>query len=197
MRRQVELNISQHIDNQSEDLEYLVNSYSNVFYLPMLIVFSILDKVYFKKFLASSLYQKYITEIKVNSKQSSTHLIKKQKSIPKPSPLTIRASTTSNDNKNNNSADLWSRPNAKHMQFGKIDSTGRFISHFRSDEDAWSLDDSEYDYNNKNSGQNGLIDKLINLLPLNSPKHTAEELEMAEKMAAMLVQDVVNQNHLS
>ena len=71
VRRQVELNISQHIENgQSEDLEYLVNSYSNVFYLPMLIVFSILEKIYFKKFLASPLYQKYISEIKINSKHS-------------------------------------------------------------------------------------------------------------------------------
>jgi hypothetical protein len=35
------------------------------------------------------------------------------------------------------------------------------------------------------------------MLPLTTttPKHTNEELEMAEKMAAMIVQDVVNQNN--
>lgn len=198
VRRQVELNISQHIDNQSEDIEYLVNSYSNVFYLPMLIVFNILDKIYFKKFLASILYQKYISEIKINSKQSNTQLIKKSSSVPKKTSLPIKNSNINNLNSNN---DLWSRPNATSMQFGKIDSTGRFISHFRSDEDAWSLDDTDSNMDclskqNRNS-HNGLIEKIINLLPLNNPKHTAEELEMAEKMAAMLVQDVVNQNYIS
>ncbi len=42
-----------------------------------------------------------------------------------------------------------------------------------------------------------IIDKFINMLPLTTttPKHTNEELEMAEKMAAMIVQDVVNQNN--
>ena len=69
VRRQVESNICQNIDNL--DTDYLVNSYSNVFYLPMLIVFNIFDKVFFKKFLSSSLYKKYISEIKINSEQST------------------------------------------------------------------------------------------------------------------------------
>ena len=171
----------------------------------MLIVFSILEKIYFKKFLASPLYQKYISEIKINSKQSNTtHQINRKpfKSVPKATSLPIKNQSNMN-NHTNSSNDLWSRPNATSMQFGKIDSTGRFINHFRSDEDAWSLNndsDSSIDcMNNKHNrnGQNGLIDKIINLLPLSNPKHTTEELEMAEKMAAMLVQDVVNQNHLS
>ena len=84
------------------------------------------------------------------------------------------------------------------MQFGKIDSTGRFISHFRNNDDAWSLDDSD-DFLNKNQNQSGIklkFDKLINMLPLSGNKHTNEEMEMAEQMAAMLVSEVVSQNHL-
>ena len=36
---------------------------------------------------------------------------------------------------------------------------------------------------------------MLPLTTTTTPKHTNEELEMAEKMAAMIVQDVVNQNN--
>ena len=87
---------------------------------------------------------------------------------------------------------------------GKIDSTGRFINNLRTkeeDDDAWSLEDDNEEYFERNkTKQNSFklkFDKFINMLPLTTttPKHTNEELEMAEKMAAMIVQDVVNQNN--
>lgn len=184
VRRQVESNICQNIDNL--DTDYLVNSYSNVFYLPMLIVFNILDKIFFKKFLSSSLYKKYISEIKINSEQSTN--------------TNSRIKIESHQIKKTSlkETELHYRPNASNMQFGKIDSTGRFVSHFRNNDDAWSLDDSD-DFLNKNQNQSGIklkFDKLINMLPLSGNKHTNEEMEMAEQMAAMLVSEVVSQNHL-
>lgn len=190
VRRQVESNICQNIDNL--DTDYLVNSYSNVFYLPMLIVFNIFDKVFFKKFLSSSLYKKYISEIKINSEQSTN-----TNSRIKKEPHQIKKKSLKETNKILDK-DLHYRPNASNMQFGKIDSTGRFVSHFRNNDDAWSLDDSD-DFLNKNQNQSGIklkFDKLINMLPLSGNKHTNEEMEMAEQMAAMLVSEVVSQNHL-
>lgn len=188
VRRQVETNICQNIDNQTEDLYYLINTYSNVFYLPMLIVFSILDKVFFKKFLSSSLYQKYISEIKVNSQQTSNNQQKARKQSKPRTP--IKAPPLRETNLNNDL--LHSRPNSSNMQFGKIDSTGRFIN------DAWSLDESDsIDFLKRYQDQGGFKFKLDTLFGKLSHKHSNEELEMAEQMAAMLVRDVVNQNQLS
>ena len=114
IRQQVETNICLNIKDHL-DIEYLVNSYSNVFYLPMLVVFNILEKVYFKRFLVSSLYKKYINEIKLNSQLNSSKL-NENKQNKKETPVNLNKETN-----NNNINDLWSRPkNVSNMKFGNI-----------------------------------------------------------------------------
>jgi hypothetical protein len=113
IRQQVETNICLNIIDHL-DIEYLVNSYSNVFYLPMLVVFNILEKVYFKRFLVSSLYKKYINEIKLNSQLNSSKL-NENKQNKKETPVNLNKIGTNNNN------DLWSRPkNVSNMKFGNI-----------------------------------------------------------------------------
>lgn len=57
------MNICQNIDNNNCEPNYLFNIYSDCFFLPLLIVFNILDKIYFNKFLTSKLYSKYVDEL--------------------------------------------------------------------------------------------------------------------------------------
>ena len=114
IRQQVETNICLNIIDHL-DIEYLVNSYSNVFYLPMLVVFNILEKIYFKRFLVSSLYKKYINEIKLNSQLNSSKL-NENKQNKKETPVNLNKIET-----NNNNNDLWSRPkNVSNLKFGNI-----------------------------------------------------------------------------
>lgn len=72
IRRQVELNISIDLDDSSEtsDVHLLMSTYSKCFFVPTLIAFCILDKVYFDRFLASVMFNKYKTEIRLNTRSS-------------------------------------------------------------------------------------------------------------------------------
>ena len=207
VRQSVESNICyQNLDN--ENLENFVSSYSNSFYVPMLIVFNILDKVYFKKFLESNLYKKYITEIK-----NSSQLVPVQKNQ-------IKFHRENNKAKINesNADSLWSRPETN-MQLGKIDSNGRYISQFGKSsikvetnlidifsdshvdlDDAWSLNTFESpDASKSNPSSSNIklkLEKFLNMLPANYSKKTNEDIEIAEQLADMLVKDVERDNNL-
>lgn len=113
-RQSVESNICfQSVER--EDLESFISSYANSFYVPMLIVFSILQRVYFNKFLDSSLYANYIKEIKL----SSNILIRK-------SSVESNAKQAAKK-KSLESGPLWTRPQSGNLQFGKVDPSGRYI----------------------------------------------------------------------
>ena len=174
----------------------------------MLIVFTILDKVFFKKFLESNLYKKYITEIK-----SSSQLVPAQKNQ-------IKLHKENNTVKINasNVDSLWSRPKTN-MQLGKIDSNGRYISQFgkssiKADtnlidlfseshvdlDDAWSLNTFESPDRTKSNASSSNIkiklEKFLNMFPANYSKKTNEDIEIAEQLADMLVKDVERDNNL-
>ncbi len=220
VRCQVESNICQDLDKE-ENIDYLINTYSNCFYVPMLIVFNMLEKIYFNKFLNSSLYKTYINEIIVNSEIASDNTNNKHD-------MNNKKNIEINNNKKTspviNDDALWIRPNeTSNMQLGKIDSTGRFIRNFKiqpeestdmlnrlvDDDDPWNL----FNDNNTKTVLKGTpatnsvslvekskskFEKLINLIPINglSSKSDEEEREIAERMAAMLVNDVIRQNQL-
>lgn len=222
VRCQVESNICQDLDKE-ENIDYLINTYSNCFYVPMLIVFNILEKIYFKKFLNSTLYKTYINEIIVNSEIASDKT---------PSNKNDTSNKKNNEINNNNKKisqvinddPLWIRPNeSNNMQLGKIDSNGRFIRNFKiqpeestdmlnrlvDDDDPWNLfNDTNTKTVLKGTSATSSVslvekskskfEKLINLIPINglSSKSEEEEREIAERMAAMLVNDVIRQNQL-
>lgn len=240
VRCQVESNICQLVDlDKVEDFEYLLNSYSNCFYVPMLIIFNILDKVYYKRFLSSYLYKNYMNEIIVNSNITKSDKIEK-----KDTKITKRNEDEDKDKKKTSfffDDPLWPRSTeSSNMQLGKIDSTGRFIRNFKmkpdesndmlnklSDDydDAWNLfntsntqtvlkdtstssiaENINSNVNNSNNNNSkkmkSKFEKFIDFIPLNglnfasNSKSIEEEREMAERVAQMLVNDVIRQNQL-
>jgi hypothetical protein len=221
VRCQVESNICQDLDKE-ENIDYLINTYSNCFYVPMLIVFSMLEKIYFKRFLNSTLYKTYINEITVNSEIASDKAIIKNDNNKKN--IEINNNTNKKISPVINDDPLWVRSNeSNNMQLGKIDSTGRFIRNFKiqpeestemlnrlvDDDDPWNLfNDSNTKTVLKGTPASNSVslvekskskfEKLINLIPINglSSKSDEEERELAERMAAMLVNDVIRQNQL-
>ena len=211
VRRQVESNICQNFDIDKEDLEQTVNSYSNCFYVPLLIVYNILEKVFFKRFLNSSLYKKYINEIMFNSniinepvKANKVQVKKlgKKENVLKEEPL-------------------WVRPQDGNLQLGKINSNGRYISilndakhdylqqdiqSYKENDDAWDLDKNELENfsiesNRFENRMKQKLEKLISKISLNGlgsnfNKNLAEDEEMAERAAAILVKDVIEANKI-
>lgn len=207
VRRQVELNICQSIENDNEDLEYLINTYSNCFYIPLLIVYSVLEKVFFNKFLNSPMYKKYIDEILSNTIiKSNPETIQEKKMEAKPKTDFIDET-------------LWSNELGSNMQIGSIDSTGRFIRYLKiepeienqnnslSNEDAWNLNDSTSldTLDTKSSpGSSNIfkiktkLDKFINMIPINGrTKYTQDDYQLAEKIASNLVNEVIQLNQLN
>ena len=81
VRLQVELNICQNIDNNNCEPNYLFNIYSDCFFLPLLIDFNILDKIYFNKFLSSKMYAKYTDELLATSLGNSENKIQNTNKI--------------------------------------------------------------------------------------------------------------------
>ena len=185
----------------------------------MLIVYNVLDKVYFEKFLNSSLYKKYTNEVVSNTVFSTSKINKTEKSVKQ----------KEEHSKAIKDEPLWKRANSKSMQLGLIDSTGRFIRNFKTnldnegenfdeekaimekladDDDVWSLKlDDNFNLDLKNAENNSLdkklknkLDKLIGLLPINSGRSSSksmeDEHEIAERLAAMLVSDVIKANQL-
>ena len=185
----------------------------------MLIVYNVLDKVYFEKFLNSSLYKKYTNEVVSNTVFSTSKINKTEKSVKQ----------KEEPSKAIKDEPLWKRANSKSMQLGLIDSTGRFIRNFKTnldnegenfdeekaimekladDDDVWSLKlDDNFNLDLKNAENNSLdkklknkLDKLIGLLPINSGRSSSksmeDEHEIAERLAAMLVSDVIKSNQL-
>jgi hypothetical protein len=184
----------------------------------MLIVYNVLEKVYFQKFLNSSLYKKYTNEIVSNTVFGMNKMSKIEKAVKQ---------QKEESGKVLKEEPLWKRANSKTMQLGLIDSTGRFIRNFKTnidnerenideendimekladDDDVWSLKlDDNFNLDLKNAANNSLdkklknkFDKLINLLPINNgrSKSTEDEQEIAERIAAMLVSDVIKANQL-
>lgn len=214
-RQSVESNICfQNVEN--EELDSFISSYANCFYVPMLIVYSILEKVYFKKFISSVLFQKFVKEIKFSSIILSVHKIKSE--------ITDKI-TKDKSKKPSQFNQLWARPTSGNLQFGKVDSSGRYIGHdgsvnVRSDlstrifnditneyDDDWNLDNIEEDQSKKTGAS--LLEKklklkfnqLINKIPMNgmtsnNSKTYEDDLELAEQMADMLVRDVVRDNNI-
>lgn len=219
-RRSVESNICfQNVEN--EELENFISSYSNSFYVPMLIVYNILDKVYFNKFISSNLYKKFINE----TRQSSEILISKVLNNNKSTKNEAKINTKQPQRKKNAETDqLWSRPQSGHLQFGKIDSSGRYIGYdgsvnVRSDlgankifnditneyDDDWNLDSFDQDSKEQSSTEifekkiKLKLEKIINMFPLNSVASTKvnnEDVQVAEQMAEMLLRDVERDNRL-
>jgi hypothetical protein len=218
VRRQVELNICTQIDSvdKQESLECLISSYANCFYVPMLIVYSVLERVFFKKFLRSELYHKFMRELANNSiiqnKLESSDLLHKLNPIKEDSSVKS-VSNQINVKESNN------------MQFGSIDpTTGRFIRNFQSPllensarsrldaslfqsqtENIWDLDmdvenrDAKSDLNKDKLNLKSKFDKLMSKIPLSSfnlTSNTKEDYEMAEQIAANIVKDVINSNKI-
>ena len=204
VRRQVEVNICQLEENETDDLEYVLNTYSNCFYIPLLIIFNILDKRYFEKFLNSEMYQKYRNEIFGN--------ISFEKNLLKKEITTITKEKAE-------SGELWSNSLSQNMQVGTIDKFGRFIRYLEREtgskkslepqidieDDIWQLyDDTEHFIQlSKKNNSNSLslkerIEKLKNYMPLRSTsKFTQDDYENAERIAANLVSEVIQLNQSS
>jgi len=218
IRRQVESNICYIVDWDKDDLDYLINSYSNCFYVPMLIVYSVLDEVYYQKYLNSHLYKKYINEILFNTEIRLNKEESKLGKQPDKSSRTLKSKNTNNDDDS-----LWMRPKeVRQLQLGSIDSTGRFIRNFKSepdssgetdsitsqnklineygaDDDAWSLGTDSNLEAPKTFDPKRLkskFEKLINFIPNRHSSSKNDEQEMAEKIAASLVNDVIRSNQL-
>lgn len=252
IRRQVELNICEVVlidemnkkDSQDE-LYHAINSYSNCFYLPMLIIYSLLEKVYFNRFLSSQLYLKYVNEVlnraiitmskssslssdSSSSLSSSNSSLNKRTeaagSIAKSSQLSPKASDTFNS----------TRPSLDKMQIGSIDSTGRFIPYLKHEPESDDTEvrsseaanlpevESTFDLNNivhisRKSKMQKRLNKFLDLLPIGGRNRSRsksndatgyysrvpavgsddeDEEKMAEKIAAMIVSDVMRTNQL-
>ncbi|RNA28382.1 A-kinase anchor mitochondrial-like [Brachionus plicatilis] len=202
VRRQVEVNICQLEESKAEDLEYVLNTYSNCFYIPLLIIFNILDKWYFKKFLNSEMYQKYKSEILSNTKFEQNLFLKENSSCTE---------------KKCESGELWSNPLSVNMQIGKIDKFGRFIrfldrepgskknreTQLNYEDDIWELydDSDQFIQLSKKSPNFTLKEKLGKLksyMPMRSAsKFTPDDYETAERIAANLVNEVIKLNQSS
>lgn len=204
VRRQVEVNICQLEESEADDLEYVLNTYSNCFYIPLLIIFNILDKRYFEKFLSSEMYQKYKNEIFGNIRLEK-NLIENEM------PACIKEKSQSKE--------LWSNPLSQNMQIEKTDKMGRFTRYLERDsgpkisldpqlnmeDDIWQLyDDSEHfilvskKNNSNNFSIKEKIEKFKNYMPLRSTsKFTQDDYENAERIAANLVNEVIQLNQSS
>ena len=234
------MNICQTMDNLKENVEYSINSYADCFYVPMLIVFSILERVYFRKFLASSTYRKYRDEISINSSYLSTKM-KKSPTVKNLKKSTTSTTATTPKNTSNTKAQspsnflddesLWARPQADNMQIGRIDlTTGRYIRNlkmepeyekdldeeenehrlgqiskdarlsfnFPPDDDIWTIENEPLTRDKSKLNESKLkskLGRLMNMIPLRSRTNNQDEQELAEKFAAVLVNDVVRANN--
>jgi hypothetical protein len=213
VRRQVELNICTQIDSidKQESLNCLIASYANCFYVPMLIVYAVLDKVFFKKFVRSELYHKFIRELASNSIIRDKVCDSLQKTDSKKEVIAVSNQTNVKESNN--------------MQLGLIDpTTGRFIRNFQlpilensartrldvslfqsQTENIWDLDldveniSSKSEPNKDKLNLKSKFDKLISKIPLGSLNLTSnskEDYEIAEQIAAKLVKDVINSNKI-
>ncbi len=210
-RQSVESNIC-YQNLESSDIDSFIQSYADSFYVPMLIVFNILDRVYCQKFIESTLFIKLINEIKNSSKINS-----------KLSPNQSKVETKSEIKQ---ITPLWARPQSGSLQFGKVDATGRYIAfdgsvNVRSDQtktkrifnditneydDDWSLGNQDESVEKSKTSIlekkiKMKLEKFINLMPLNGltsnySKTSTEDLEIAEKMADLLVKEVERDNQL-
>lgn len=197
VRHQVEVNICQLEESEDQDLDYVLNTYSNCFYIPLLIVYNILDKRYFESFLNSKMYLKYKSEILENTKFE-------QKIV-----LETGEKPISKEPKSEN-FELWSN-----IQIGKIDKVGKFIRYLERepsrkkthlpenyfDDDIWQLyDDSENNIQlnkkNNNFSLKEKLEKFKSYMPLGTgSKFTPDDYETAERIAANLVNEVIKLNH--
>ncbi len=206
-RQSVESNICTQ-NSEADDEDNFINSYANCFYVPMLIVLNILDKVYFNRFLISSIYVKYISEIK-NSSNIFAATNETQKQAKKEEPIQVSGKK---------SDPLWARPQET-LQFGKVDSSGRYIGYngiqnVRSDvrarmfnditneyDDDWDLDQEEGERKRIGVFEKTKLrfEQFIQRIPLNGMtssyhKASCEDVEIAEQMADLLVKEVVENN---
>lgn len=214
-RQSVESNICTQNSETEEDLSSFISSYANCFYVPMLIVLNILDKVYFTRFFTSSIYVKYIAEIR-NSSNIFTKTVDSEHKV--------KRGEDSSEKNGKMSDPLWARPQSdRTLQFGKVDSSGRYIGYnglvnVRSDpttkarifnditneyDDDWNLDVDAEREQKKDVGvlekTKLKFEKFIQRMPLNGmtssyTKASSEDLEIAEQMADLLVKEVVGNN---
>lgn len=182
----------------------------------MLIVYSVLEELYYQKFLNSHMYKKYVSEITFNTE---IRINKEASKLSKSEELTKKTNSLKNVNKEEDS--LWKRPKElRQLQLGCIDSTGRFIRNFKSEpeshgdtdsitsqnkllngteDDAWSLDADINIETTKAFDSKSLkskFEKLISFIPSRNSSSKNEEQEMAERIAASLVNDVIRSNQL-
>lgn len=180
IRIQIESNICQSIE-VSSSLNDLIQAYSDCFYLPMLIVYNVLDKIYLAKYRQSKYYAKYTHELMKNSIVKSTdEQIKKKKENFK------HYMEESEEPLLNDNNDLVLN-NTEKLQIGRIDPLGRYIT---------DLDTQNNQIKNENTLKKPLK-KLVNLISSsisNKQNNYAEETEeeKALKVAEMLIADVMN-----
>lgn len=209
VRCQVESNICQPIDKQN-NFSYLIDIYSDCFYLPMLIVYNVLEKIFLPKFLKSKLYAKFMNELFDNS------TIKKEENFKSPNvknrlPMSLRSSNhdggyeplikKKETNENELNDPLWKRPQAKEkLTIGRIDEMGRYIREVESSE---FYEISLKSPNEKAKSEDTVstsslkkpFNKLMNLINVNvNGNKNKNEEEMAIKVAQMLINDVVKAN---
>ncbi len=212
MRLQIELNICQNIDNNNCEPNYLFNIYSDCFFLPLLIVFNILDKIYFNKFLASKVYSKYVDELLINANSSKENVNDKEALLvkynkksyniefsPKPKvSLEKPTSTIQNVNFPENVQTQTATNNSfSKIQIGHVDSLGRYIRQI--EDEPILVTDKKKPFNklmnflNKNSSSQQKNIKF----KFSSTDVNDDEEEMALKAAEMLINDVVGGNRLN
>ncbi len=168
------------MESTNNDIDFLINEYLHCFYLPKLITFKVLNKIFLPKFLKSKTFSKYVNEL-INGSQFKVDKVKQSKT---------KADDKQDDEtalfiKNPNDLDLlWQRPKPS-MQIGQIDSYGRYKT---------SLDHESFIIAPSNKS---LPMKFFNMLNLNEQENGQSEEEMAFKVAEMLVNDVVQNNRLN
>ena len=225
VRLQIELNICQNIDNNNCDPNYLFNIYSDCFFLPLLIVFNILDKIYFNQFLTSKVYSKYVDELLINANSKSKENNENNKESATKEPLLVKynkksyniefsprpkvsdtfrnnKSTIQNENHPENVQTTTAATNSANnsfskIQIGHVDSLGRYIR---------QIEDEPIVVTDKKKPFNKLMN-FLNKSSSNQQKNIKfkfsssdvndDEEEMALKAAEIMINDVVGGNRLN
>lgn len=195
IRRQVEMNICQIADNDKQDLDYILSTYSNCFYVPMLIVHCVLEKVYFPKFLNSALFSKYVNEIRANCTTSS----KRASQSSSEQQVSTKMDETTQYDLNESLLTNYSGVSNEHNNNKLV-----------LDESIWNLSDynSPSDYNSETANTSNIdsikrkIEKFKNMISSNvtnrrKSKSIEYDYETAEKIAAQLIDDVIKSNQIN
>lgn len=164
----------------------------------MLIVFSILESVYFERFLHSPMYKKYKSELFVNTTTTTKTTTRRQLS-QNTQPTQTRCEVGNDEEVvvvDEKEKDKWEKESAGGCKIPHEDSTwglsmedgGNDVSKMASTSGAYNL----------NSFRRKL-DKFKNLISLSARQRKSiedDEYELAQKVAAQLINDVIRSNQL-